>query len=153
VHLDSNWVGAIGQWAGAIGTVAAVWTALRISAKDGRQREQDRVDEARGRAAMVFTKDDGGSVVVANHSDRPVRDVAVRVGHPSEMLLQWSPSNPTGYVTDLRRGSASPWPPSGRCGDRRGGGVAHGRSTRGVRSRRRVVRSGLWASVATSRTA
>lgn len=101
VRFDPDWVAAGGQVAGAVATFLAVVVALRIARRDRRQREQDRVDEAQGRAAMVFAKDDGGSVVVTNHSDRVVRDVAVRVGHPSEMPLHWSPSNPTGYVADL----------------------------------------------------
>ena len=107
MHLDPDWVAAIGQVLGAIATFAAVVVALRIAARDRRQHEQDRLDEAAGRAAMVFAQDDGGNVVVTNHSDRPVRAVYVRAGHPSELRLQWTPNNVTGLVTDILRAGAT----------------------------------------------
>jgi hypothetical protein len=44
----------------------------------------------------VFAKDVNGPVSVTNHSDRPIRDVRVRVGHPPDMNLVWMPNNSTG---------------------------------------------------------
>lgn len=45
--LDPNWVAAIGQWAGAAGTFAAVVVALYLAQKSGRQGLQDRYNAAR----------------------------------------------------------------------------------------------------------
>ncbi len=98
---DPDWVAAVGQVAGAAASAVAVIVALAIAGRDRRQRDQDRIAEAVGRAAMVFARDDGGNVVVTNHSDRPVRAVYVRVGHPSELRLQWTPNNVTGQVADI----------------------------------------------------
>jgi hypothetical protein len=100
VHLDPDWVAAIGQVAGAIATVAAVVVALWIAARDRRQHERDRIDAA-GRAAMVFARDSSGDVVVTNYGDFPVRDVRVRVAAKPGSRTNWTPNNFTGNVVDL----------------------------------------------------
>lgn len=46
MNLDPNWVGAIGQWAGAVATVAAVIVALREARGNSIQSRQDRYDAA-----------------------------------------------------------------------------------------------------------
>lgn len=101
MQLDPDWVAAIGQVAGAVATSAAVVVALRIAARDRRQLEQGRLDEATGRAAMVFARDADGDTLVVNHSDRLVRDVKVTVEVEPGSRTKWNPNNWTGHVADL----------------------------------------------------
>ncbi len=47
MNLDPNWVGAIGQWAGATFTFAAVVVALHEVVENRKQSHYDRYDSAR----------------------------------------------------------------------------------------------------------
>lgn len=77
---DPNWVGAMGQWAGAIGTVAAVFVALwlprwerkRNAAERLRQHQEQQLQNARLVTVSVPRSIPCRYVEIFNGSDRPV---------------------------------------------------------------------------------
>jgi hypothetical protein len=83
---DMNW-GSAAEWVGAIGTFAAVATALGIAIGDARRRESERkeVQAAQARLIIVDAHEDvaGGVIYVSvtNHSAFAVFAVAVEAVH------------------------------------------------------------------------
>src|SRR5947209_7244757 len=80
-----DWWGAAGQWAGAVGTVAAVVVALWIAIRDGRlaradraKREQrERQEQAAKVTAWIEYAGDHGSMVVSNANAEAINHVVV----------------------------------------------------------------------------
>lgn len=79
----ADWVGSVGQAAGAIGTFAAVVVALAIARRDGRRAEDDRADREASQARLIVTErrfHREWLVRTTNHSSRPVFDVTLAGG-------------------------------------------------------------------------
>jgi len=80
-----EWWGAAGQWAGAVGTVAAVAVALWIAIRDGRQARADRrqrdvrerQEQASKVTAWVETGATGVDMIVSNANAEAVNHVVV----------------------------------------------------------------------------
>lgn len=91
--IDADVFSGLGQWAGALMSLAAVIVALSIAIRDGRQRDRDRRDDqaaqARTITAGIIWRDVQGQwpanlmtfpvafVEVQNHGVNPVTDVAI----------------------------------------------------------------------------
>ena len=77
----ANWVAAIGQVAGAIGTFAAVVVALAISRRENRALRTEQADRAAAQARLVVSEVRAERriwwVRTTNHSGEPVFDVRV----------------------------------------------------------------------------
>ncbi|WP_410596228.1 hypothetical protein [Amycolatopsis sp. lyj-23] len=82
---DPDWWGASGQWAGGIGTIAAVVVALWIAIRDGRlaredRRERDlreRQEQAAKVTAWIEYTGDQGYMIVSNANAEAVNHVVV----------------------------------------------------------------------------
>jgi hypothetical protein len=76
-----DWVSALGEVAGAVGTVAAVVVALWVSNRSMRQQRAEQADREAGQARLItvdFYRADGRWWVrTTNHSAAPVFDVQI----------------------------------------------------------------------------
>jgi hypothetical protein len=76
-----DWVSALGQAAGAVGTLAAVVVALWVALRDGRQLRAEQSDRAAGQARLIIADVHRESgrwwVRTTNHSAAPVFEVEV----------------------------------------------------------------------------
>lgn len=86
--------GSVAEWAGAIGSSAAVVVALWIAINDARRRESERKDEQAAQARLLVVEaheDDAGGVLnvkVTNHSSSPVFAVVVEAVHVTPYPLR-----------------------------------------------------------------
>lgn len=85
--MDAEWFGALGQWAGAVATVTAVWVALRIANRDSRRREAEDEQRALNIANLVLvgtpaSDDEGMFIDFTNHSGRLMLNVHAEVWAP-----------------------------------------------------------------------
>lgn len=87
IRRNSVDVGSAAEWAGAVGTFAAVVVALWIAIGDSHRRDAERKEEqaAQARLVTIHTHEDvlGGvlHVVVTNHSTAPVFAICVDAIH------------------------------------------------------------------------
>lgn len=96
-----NWVGTIGQWVGAIGTIAAVVVALRLARWERRRDTTERRDEEeKAQARLVVSRllfDATNRVAVLNNSSAPVLGVDVIYSaddHPDGLVGKLHPMQP-----------------------------------------------------------
>jgi hypothetical protein len=76
-------LGSAGEWAGALGSIAAVAVALWLAISDARRRDSDRREEKAAQARLITVEVEtiygkaAAFVTVTNHSASPVFSVAI----------------------------------------------------------------------------
>jgi hypothetical protein len=77
--------GTLGEWAGAVGSIAAAVVAVGIAIRDGRQREADRVDQQAAQARLLIVETEmtlaGAKIRITNRSMAPVFAVDIASVH------------------------------------------------------------------------
>lgn len=102
----ADWIAAIGQAVGAIGTFAAVVVALVIARRDGRRLKREQRQREASQARMITTRtelhweeiEDGGSsaIIVRNNSNQAISSLTVRKAKVDGPNIQWFPDDEAG---------------------------------------------------------
>jgi hypothetical protein len=102
-HWRADWVGAWGQWAGALGTVAAVVVALWLAGRDTRLQRKREEATALAQARLVRISGPGGqvdrgkdgdqfqhtlNVAIANHGSLPILEMRAEVWGAGQSLRE-----------------------------------------------------------------
>lgn len=99
----ADWIAAIGQAIGAIGTFAAVAVAPTIARRDGRRLVREQRERQAAQARLITTRTeqnweeiaDGGSsaIIVRNNSSQATSSLTVRKAKVDGPNLQWFPDD------------------------------------------------------------